>query len=75
MLKTKACDSLFLQSGHSTVSVQSSKVFHASCVLFGESLLRLFCGGFWCRMSSNRASAQRSRQRKQDRLDELEILV
>lgn len=26
-------------------------------------------------MSSNRASAQRSRQRKQDRLDELEVLV
>lgn len=36
--------------------------------------LRPLCG-FWCRMSSNRASAQRSRQRKQKRLDELEILV
>ena len=60
----------------SPVGVPSSKLLRGNLMLYlWINFLRLLCGGFWCRMSSNRASAQRSRQRKQERLDELEILV
>jgi hypothetical protein len=80
-LETKAYDSLFLQSGHSNDSItcwcaKQLQAFPCKLFVLGAWVISLrLCGGSWCRMSSNRASAQRSRQRKQERLDELEILV